>query len=351
MDVFHVTDQLRNKLTDESFLLYIQQPSWTCHITAAEAWTYNTRAACIIYIDDGLKGGPISDPKSLAQVEEQIENVVEAHHKKGQKRSVRLTAPEAGRTRTERRLHQLMLADCDFDLPCDSYGGGSCNGSNRSSNGLGHNYGKGTQVSVGNYREKGYFVVHVKSEDRPKLLFDTVCAPTDVQFVEYYIRHKDGFTLDTAGERQRVIQSLVAAVERSLSCMCLQSEKGLRLDVCTSNKTGLLSNVTGVVFRENGLSIAEVGTQGEKAIGFFYITDASGSDVDIKTVELVRKEIGGAVKVIRRASVSGSLSNTPSTKASRTSTPTMEDRPRFSLEGLLWSQLERLSNNFSPTRS
>ncbi|KAK6923937.1 ACT domain [Dillenia turbinata] len=413
MDVFHVTDQLGNKLTDESLLLYIQQvlcarrggqirqvptcldklimpqlvstehtalemtgtdrpgllseisavlAQLGCHITAAEAWTYNTRAACIIYLEDGLKGGAITDPERLAQVEEQLENVVDAHHKKGEKRSVRLTAPGAGRTHTERRLHQLMFADRDFDHPCDSYGdcSSSGGGGNSSSNSLGHNKGEGTQVTIENCKEKGYSVVHIKSEDRPKLLFDTVCALTDMQYVvfhatvsskgstatqEYYIRHKDGCTLDTVGEKQRVIQSLVAAIERRVS-------HGLRLDVCTSNKTGLLSDITRV-FRENGLSItrAEVGTQGEKAIGFFYITDASGRDVDMKTIESVRKEIGGVVKVIRRASSSGLLPKTPSTNSSGTSTPSMEARPRFSLGGLLWSRLEQLSNNFRPIRS
>jgi hypothetical protein len=67
------------------------------------------------------------------------------------------------------------------------------------------------------------------SRDRPKLLFDTVCALTDMQYVvfhatvgsqgplaiqEYYIRHKDGRTVDSSSERQKVSRCLVAAVER-----------------------------------------------------------------------------------------------------------------------------------------
>ena len=34
---------------------------------------------------------------------------------------------------------------------------------------------------------------------------------------EYYIRHMDGCTLDTEGEKQRVIKCLEAAIERRVS--------------------------------------------------------------------------------------------------------------------------------------
>lgn len=136
-----------------------------CSVTSAVAWTHNTRAACIIYLEDGIKGGPISDPIRLAHVEEQLENVVEAHHGKGERRSVRLAAPVAGQTHTERRLHQLMFADRDYER---------CHGCD------------GTHVSIESCKEKGYSVVNVRSRDRPKLLFDTVCVLTDMQYVVFH---------------------------------------------------------------------------------------------------------------------------------------------------------------------
>lgn len=41
-------------------------------------------------------------------------------------------------------------------------------------------------VSVVNWIEKGYSVVTVRCKDRPKLLFDTVCTLTDMQYVVFH---------------------------------------------------------------------------------------------------------------------------------------------------------------------
>lgn len=127
--------------------------------------------------------------------------------------------------------------------------------------------------------------------------------------------------------------------------------QGLRLDICTHNRIGLLSDVTRV-FRESGLSIsrAELGTHGDKAVGSFYVTDVSGHDVNPHTVELVKEEIGGSVLVVNKSQCwTPKTSRTPPTSGiSRTgSSNTYEDKPRFSLGSLLWSQLERLSSNFT----
>lgn len=56
---------------------------------------------------------------------------------------------------------------------------------------------------------------------------------------------------------------------------------------------GLLSDVTRI-FRENGLTVsrAEVSTRGDKAVNTFYVRDASGNSVELKTLEAIRKEIG-----------------------------------------------------------
>ncbi|KAJ6321066.1 hypothetical protein OIU78_016297 [Salix suchowensis] len=363
MEVFHVTDQLGSKLTDESLILYIQQalcenrrrgvskelqtclhrevrPPYAstdhtameitgtdrpgllseisavlskleCHVTAAVVWTHNNRVASIIYMEDGFQGGPITDPKRIAHVQEQLENVVEAHHGVGERRSVRLTAPAPGqKIHTGRRLHQLM--------------------------------------------KRGYSVVNVRSRDRPKLLFDTLCALTDMQYVvfhaavsskgtmadqEYFIRQQDGCTLDTESERHKLTQCLIAAIERRAS-------HGVKLDICTHNRMGLLSNVTRS-FRENGLSIsrAEIGTDGDRAVGSFLVTDASGYEANPQAIEEVKKEIGGSVVVVNRSP--GRTASVGS--ISRTSSGSIE--PRFSLGSLFWSQLERLSSNFSSIRS
>ncbi|XP_058081964.1 ACT domain-containing protein ACR1 isoform X2 [Magnolia sinica] len=398
MDVFHVTDQLGNKLSDESLIHYIKQAlcpgrkgagsesvrtclgrlvgprdvvvehtalemtgsdrpgllsdisavlvELGCQVVAAEAWTHNGRAACIIYITDAATGGAISDGARLAHVEEQLENVVGAHHLVAGnagggggavERRVRVAGPTESRTHTERRLHQLMFTDRDYEEATKV----------RKTK---------TDVSIESWREKGYSVLNVRCRDRPKLLFDTVCTLTDMEYVvfhaaissrgslavqEYYIRHVDGCTLDTESERRRVTQCLIAAVERRVS-------HGLRLDVCTNNRVGLLSDITRV-FRENGLSVsrAEISTRGDTAVGTFFVTDASGNEADHKTVESVSKEMGGTVLVINN-SPTWVPTKPRSSAAASTST---EDRPRFSLGSLLWSQLERLSSNFGSIRS
>lgn len=123
--------------------------------------------------------------------------------------------------------------------------------------------------------------------------------------------------------------------------------QGLRLEVCTSNRQGLLSDITRV-FREHGLSItrAHITTSddGDTAIGTFYVTDASGNEVDPKTVESVRKEIGGSVLTVPH---SPSRVHHPHPHSDTTTTA----QQKFSLGSLLWSQLERLSSNFGSINS
>ncbi|CAH9118999.1 unnamed protein product [Cuscuta epithymum] len=386
MDVFHVTDQVGNKIIDESIIHYIQQalcesrrgvqsfigrdvrPRYVstehttalemtgtdrpglmseisavlaemgCHITAAVAWTHNSRAACILYVeeeDENMKRGPIRDPYRVAQIQGQLENVVEARHYTGERRSVRLSDPGVIRTHTERRLHQLMAADGDYE----QCGQRNCGG---------------TRVKIENCKEKGgYSIVTVWCRDRPKLLFDTVCALTDMHYVvshasissqdsmslqEYYLRNEDGCTLDLESERIRVTQCLIAATERRASY-------GLRLDIRTRNRTGLLSDVSRV-FRENGLSIssAEIGTQGESAIGTFYVKDASGQSVNAETLESVRREIGSTSVVVYESS--DQLSRVSSKRNGE-----VVKGGGVSLGSLLWAQIGKISSNFRPIRS
>lgn len=69
--------------------------------------------------------------------------------------------------------------------------------------------------------------------------------------------------------------------------------QGLSLELCAKDRVGLLSEVTRVL-RENGLSVTRAGvtTVGEQAMNVFYVRDASGNPIDMKTIEGLRKEIG-----------------------------------------------------------
>lgn len=414
MDVFHVTDKFGNKITDHTLIHYIQQALCTkrssssieaqvcpsgrdarpgckhttleitmtdqpgllsemsavladlgCHVTGAMAWTHNHRAACIIYVDDQETGGPIVDQSRLSHIQSQLRAIVEARQdsQSDEKHRVMLMVA-APQTHTERRLHQLMLADIeDYKYKkCGNCGGSVDRGGIRCKEDHSMNC-TCTHVSIESWKERGYSVVNIRSRDRPKLLFDTLCALTDMQYIvfhaaissnrsiaaqEYYVRHRDGYTLDTETERDKLTRCLIAAVER-------RATQGLRLEITAEDRMGLLSDVTRVL-REYGLSVsmAEVGTKGDKAIGTFYVTDASGGHkISRQSLEAVKREIGGSVELLNDITHSNfmpSSSLISSNKNSRENGEVQNSPILVSLGSLLWSRLEWISN-FGSTRS
>ncbi|KAI3978106.1 hypothetical protein MKX01_032483 [Papaver californicum] len=316
IDVYNVTDQKRNKILDEGIIDYIRkslgadscctpslrrsvgvQPSENhtsieltgtdrpgllsevsavltdlkCNVVNAEIWTHNTQAAAVMH-------------KLLC-------NVLKGNNKtRGAK-----TVVSVGDTHTERRLHQMMFDDRDYERSVDDPLDESLR----------------PNVTVVNWYDKDYSVVTIKCKDRPKLLFDTVCTLTDMQYVvyhgtvdaegpeayqEFYIRHIDGSPVNSDAERERLIQCLEAAIERRVS-------EGLKLELCTSDRVGLLTDVTRI-FRENSLSVtrAEVTTTGGKAVNTFYVCDAAGNPVDAKTIDSIRQAIGLTVLQVKGTS-------------------------------------------------
>ncbi|XP_009611121.1 ACT domain-containing protein ACR4 isoform X1 [Nicotiana tabacum] len=330
MDVFHVTDEYGNKLSEDNVAERIQQSlgprgcsfrslarsvgvqsaaeqttieltgrdrpgllseifavltDHRCNVIAAEVWTHNSRMASVVYISDEENGLAIDDTDRLAKIRQLLLYVL----KGDRDRPSANTAVSVDSTHKERRLHQMMYADRDYDKDDTN-----CISSDRTK----------PLVTVENCTDKGYTVVNLRGPDRPKLIFDTVCTLTDMQYVvyhgtiiaegreayqEYYIRHMDGCPISSEAERQRVIQCLEAAIKRRTS-------NGIRLELCGDDRIGFLSDVTRI-FRENGLSVsrAEVTTRGSQAVNVFYVTDASGSQVKSETIEAVRKEIGQTV--------------------------------------------------------
>ncbi|KAJ1296712.1 hypothetical protein BS78_01G323300 [Paspalum vaginatum] len=258
-----------------------------CNVVNAEVWTHNKRAAAVIQVTDRKSGLAISDAERLGRIKERLSNVF-----KGRSRDAK-TAVALGITHTERRLHQMMLEDRDYERYDRDWA----------------NANSTETVSVVNWLQKDYSVVTIRCKDRPKLLFDTVCTLTDMQYVvfhgsvdtegpqayqEYYIRHIDGSPVNSEAERKRIIQCLEAAIERRVY-------EGLKLELSTGDRVGLLSDVTRI-FRENGLTVtrAEVSTRGDKAINTFYVRDAAGrSSVELKTLEAIRQEIGQAVLQVK----------------------------------------------------
>ncbi|XP_017701957.2 ACT domain-containing protein ACR4-like [Phoenix dactylifera] len=262
--------------------------SLKCNVVNAEVWTHNTRAASVMQVTDEETGLAITETERLSRIKELLCNVLKGNNiTRGAK-----TAVSMGVTHTDRRLHQMMFADRDYERSDKDTG----NESHR------------PNVTVVNWFDKDYSVVTIRCKDRPKLLFDTVCTLTDMQYVvfhgnvdtegpeayqEYYIRHIDGSPVNSEAERQRVIQCLEAAIERRVS-------EGLKLELCTSDRVGLLSDVTRI-FRENGLTVtrAEVSTRGGKAVNTFYVRDAAGNSVDAKTLDAIRQAIGLTVLQVK----------------------------------------------------
>ncbi|KAI7725911.1 hypothetical protein M8C21_032423 [Ambrosia artemisiifolia] len=318
MDVFHVTNLDGNKLTDDSIINCIQQSLGTihhtrsksidgmtaieltgtdrvgllsevfavlsdlkCDVVEAKVWTYNGRIASLIYLKDCESGCPINDSKKLESIESRLRNVLKGDNDiRSAKTSVSMAV-----THTERRLHQMMFADRDYERTPIIKTSDECS----------------PAVSVQNCLEKGYSVVNIQCKDRPKLLFDVVFTLTDMQYtvfhatidttdngayLEFFVRHTDGTPIGSEAEQQRVTLCLKAAIERRAS-------KGVRLELCKDDKPGLLAEVTRA-FRENALNVtrAEISTTMGKAKNIFYVTDACKNHVDSKIIESVRQRIG-----------------------------------------------------------
>nr|DAD39864.1 TPA_asm: hypothetical protein HUJ06_014187 [Nelumbo nucifera] len=264
MDVFHVTDQQGNKVTDTKTIEYIEKvlgpkghtvatngvKTWPgkrvgvhsigdhtaieligkdrpgllseisavlanlhCNVVAAEAWTHNMRVACVFYVNDDTTCQAVDDPIRLSAMEEQLKNILRGHEDDGKAAQ---TSFSMGLTHMDRRLHQMMFADRDYEA-------GGVTGD--------IDYAPSFRpiITVDRCEDKGYSVVTVRCKDRSKLMFDIVCTLTDMQYVvfhaaissdgpsalqEYYIRHMDGCLLDTEGEKERVVKCLEAAVRR-----------------------------------------------------------------------------------------------------------------------------------------
>ncbi|KAL1565324.1 ACT domain-containing protein ACR4-like [Salvia divinorum] len=341
MDVFHVTDEFGNKVYDDSISEKVQQSlgprgcsfralersvgvqsaaehtmielsgpdrpgllseifailaDHKCNVVAAEVWTHNSRMASVVYITDEANGLPIDETDRLDDIKQLLLYVLKGT-RKWQSTN---TSVSVGSTQTQRRLHQMLYADRDYD----NQDVGSVTAERMK-----------PLVTVENCVEKGYTVVHMSCPDRPKLLFDTVCTITDMQYAifhgtvngegaeaqqEYFIRHTDGRPISSEAERQRLIHCLEAAVMR-------RSSEGIKLELCSDDRAGLLSDCTRI-FRENGLSVtrAEVTTRGTQAVNIFYVTDASGSTVKSETIEAVRKEIGLTILRVKEDAYSAS---------------------------------------------
>lgn len=142
-----------------------------CNLVNAEIWTHNARAAAVVHVTDGATGYAIEDPNRLTTIKEMLCNVLKGN---SDINTVKMTLSPPGVTHRERRLHQIMFADRDYENIERSGGGGVHDKSSR------------PHVIVADCTEKDYTVITMRSKDRPKLLFDIVCTLTDMQYVIFH---------------------------------------------------------------------------------------------------------------------------------------------------------------------
>ncbi|XP_062215221.1 ACT domain-containing protein ACR4-like [Phragmites australis] len=262
--------------------------SLKCNVVSAEVWTHNIRAAAVMQVNDEDTGLAITDTERLERIKERLSYLLRGSNlSRGAAMAV---SSGTAATHIERRLHQMMLDDGD----CEQLQQRAPDQFQRSN------------VTVRNWNDKDYSVVTIRCKDRPKLLFDTVCTLTDLHYVvfhanidakenqsyqEFYVRHVNGSPMNTETERLQVIQCLEAAIERRVS-------EGVKLELCTKDKVGLLSEVTRI-FRENSLTVtrAEVSTRGRMAVNMFYVRGSAGEPVDQKTIDSIRQAIGQNIQV------------------------------------------------------
>jgi len=270
-----------------------------CAVQSAELWTHNTRVAAVVHVTDAVSGGAIEDAGRIAVISARVGNLL-----RGQS-DVHAGGDAGSPTQhKEWRLHQMMFNDWGVGTPTprpvQRLGGGPA----AAAAGAGATGPARTEVSVTACEERGYTAVVVRCRDRPKLLFDTVCTITDMEYVvhhgtvsaepgggayqEYYIRHVGGHAVRCEAERRRLVRCLEAAIER-------RTAEGLELEVRTGDRAGLLSDITRI-FRENGLTIrrAEISSSGGEAVDTFYLSDPQGHPVEAKTIEAIRAQIGEA---------------------------------------------------------
>lgn len=135
-----------------------------CNVVNAEIWTHNTRAAAVIHVTDNLTNSAITDPIRLSTIKELLCNVVRTN---SGSRAAK-TVFSCSDTHRERRLHQIMFDDRDYE------------GVKRAKTSASR-----PSVTLMNI-EKDYTVVTMRSKDRPKLVFDVVCTLTDMQYVVFH---------------------------------------------------------------------------------------------------------------------------------------------------------------------
>ncbi|KAJ4760113.1 hypothetical protein LUZ62_025144 [Rhynchospora pubera] len=255
-----------------------------CNLVHVEIWTHNTRVAAVLHLTDQSTNSPVADAEKISKIKQRLNNVLKGGSDLSRGAMANVTVGPGCTKNMQRRLHKLMNDDEDFEIDSQDVVGGKP---------------VGPTVTITNWNDMDYSVVTIRCKDRPKLLFDTLCALTDMKYVifhgnvaiegpeayqEFYIRDDNGSRVKDE-DRERVMNWLKSAIERRVY-------EGLKLELSTNDRVGLLSQVTRI-FRENGLSVirAAISSREGKAISTFYVRDSSGEIVEQQRIETIREQL------------------------------------------------------------
>lgn len=160
-----------------------------CSVVESKVWTHNGRIASLMYLRDCDSGSPIEDSQKIDGIETRLRNVLKGDNDiRSAKTSISLAV-----THTERRLHQMMFDDRDYERKPI----------------LRLNY-KSPEVTVQNLAARSYSVVNVQCKDRMKLLFDIVCTLTDMGYVVFHA------TIST--DKEEALLVFFFCVNKTVSC-------------------------------------------------------------------------------------------------------------------------------------
>jgi UTP:GlnB (protein PII) uridylyltransferase len=134
-------------------------------VVEAKVWIDNGQIASLIYVKDCNTGTSIEDYQKINRLEARLRSVLQGDN---DVRSATTSLSDVV-IHPERRLHQMMFADRDYQK-----------------NHMFEFTSETPLVTVQNWAERGYSIVNVQCKDRSKLLFDVVCNLTDMEYVVFH---------------------------------------------------------------------------------------------------------------------------------------------------------------------